>query len=58
MTAREKKRRAAMIAVAYYLEQEAEKNSEVKTVNSWKSTAKGIAMNNRTLVQRRGRLLS
>ena len=58
MTSREKKRKVAMIAVSYYLEQEAENNSENKTVNSWKNTSREIAMSNRTLVQRRGRLLS
>ncbi|MDA3853382.1 MAG: hypothetical protein PF444_03975 [Bacteroidales bacterium] len=58
MTAREKKRKVAMIAVSYYLEQEAETNSDNTTVNSWKTTAREIAMSNRTLVQRRGRLLS
>ena len=57
MTSREKKKRAAMIAVAYYLEQEAQKDSENKTVNNWTSAGKDIAMSNRTMVQRRGRLL-
>ncbi|MCU4157000.1 hypothetical protein J1N10_13505 [Carboxylicivirga sp. A043] len=57
MTAREKKRKAAMIAVAYYLEQEAAKNNEVKAVNSWKAIGKEVIMSNRAMVQRRGRLL-
>ena len=58
MTSREKKRKVAMIAVSYYLEQEAENNSENKTVNSWKNTSREIAMSNRIMVQRRGRILS
>ncbi|MCU4176162.1 hypothetical protein [Carboxylicivirga sp. N1Y90] len=57
MTAREKKRKAAMIAVAYYLEQEAAKNNEVKDVKAWSSAGKEVMMSNRALVQRRGRLL-
>jgi hypothetical protein len=57
MTAREKKRRAAMIAVAYYLEQEAAKNLEVKDYSAWVNSGKGIIMDNRAKVQRRGRLL-
>ena len=57
MTATEKKRRAAMIAVAYYLEQEAAKNTEVKDYNAWVNSGKGIIMDNREKVQRRGRLL-
>ncbi|WP_430811019.1 MULTISPECIES: hypothetical protein [unclassified Carboxylicivirga] len=46
-----------MIAVAYYLEQEAAKNNEVKAVNSWTTAGKEVIMSNRALVQRRGRLL-
>lgn len=57
MTAREKKRKAALIAVAYYLEQEAAKNNEVSNVNSWKAAGKEVIMSNRAMVQRRGRLL-
>ncbi len=57
MTAREKKRKAAMVAIAYYLEQEAAKNTEVKTQNNWLSTGKKIAMGNRVMVQRHGRAL-
>lgn len=57
MTAREKKRKAAMIAVAYYLEQEAAKNNEIVVDNAWKAAGKEVIMNNRAMVQRRGRLL-
>lgn len=58
MTATEKKKRAAMIAVAYYLEQEAAKNNiEVKDYNAWVNSGKEIIMDNREKVQRRGRLL-
>jgi len=57
MTAREKKRRAAMIAVAYYLEQEAAKNNEVKVEKAWSAAGKEVIMSNRAMVQRRGRLL-
>ncbi len=56
MTAREKKRKAALIAVAYYLEQEAAKNNEAKEYNTWASAGKEVIMNNREMVQRRGRL--
>ncbi|WP_347838259.1 hypothetical protein [uncultured Draconibacterium sp.] len=58
MTAREKKRKAAMIAVAYYLEQEAAKNKlEVKDYSAWVSSGKEVIMDNRNMVQRRGRAL-
>jgi len=57
MTSRDKKKRAAMIAVAYFLEQEQEQNSKTDTVNAWTATGKEIAMSNNAMVQRRGRLL-
>ena len=58
MTATEKKKRAAMIAVAYYLEQEAAGNNlEVKDYRTWANSGKGVIMDNREMVQRRGRLL-
>lgn len=56
MTEREKKRKVAMIAVAYYLEQE-KANETAKTTNNWSAMGKEMIMNNRTNVQRRGRLL-
>jgi len=55
MTARDKKKKAAMIAVAYYLEQEAAKNQEEQHQNSWLAAGKEIAMSNRVMVQRHGR---
>lgn len=58
MTAREKKKKAAMIAVAYYMEQEAAKNNlEVKNYSAWVSLGKEVIMDNRNMVQRRGRVL-
>lgn len=57
MTTKEKKKKAAMIAVAYYLEEEAAKQNEDAKVNSWSAAGKKVMMGNRTLVQRRGRLL-
>lgn len=57
MTAREKKRKAAMVAVAYYMEQEAAKNTEVTEQNAWSDAGKKVSMSNRTMVQRRGRIL-
>uniref|UniRef100_UPI003217776E hypothetical protein n=1 Tax=uncultured Draconibacterium sp. TaxID=1573823 RepID=UPI003217776E len=57
MTAKEKKRRAAMIAVAYYLEQEAAQNNKVKPQMAWTVAGKEVIMNNRELVQRLGRML-
>lgn len=55
MTAREKKKRAAIIAVAYYLEQEAAKSTEEKEYKTWATVGKEMMMGNRTMVQRRGR---
>nr|WP_319397780.1 hypothetical protein [uncultured Carboxylicivirga sp.] len=59
MTDREKKRKAAMIAVAYYLEQEkaAAVEAAKPTASAWAAMGKGMIMTNRTNVQRRGRLL-
>ncbi len=57
MTDREKKRKAAMIAVAYYLEQEALQQKEVKVSKMWATAGKEVIMGNRALVQRRGRIL-
>lgn len=62
MNAYEKKRKAAMIAVAYYIEQEnatatATASSEQNRSGAWVQTGKEIAMSNRYVIQRRGRLL-
>lgn len=60
MTAYDKKRRVAMIAVAHYLEQE--KLAAIESNNTaddccWSRTGKEFAMNTRQVIQRRGRLL-
>jgi hypothetical protein len=60
MNATEKKRKAAMIAVAYYIEQEKAKaaaSNELNRSGAWAQTGKEIAMSNRYVIQRRGRLL-
>lgn len=60
MNAYEKKRKAAMIAVAYYIEQEkanATDQGEPNRSGAWAQTGKEIAMSNRYVIQRRGRLL-
>ena len=60
MTTYEKKRKAAIIAAAYYIEQEKENakmaNQSVRT-HSWSRTGKEIAMNKRYVIQCRGRML-
>jgi len=60
MNAYEKKRKAAMIAVAYYIEQEKANANLLKGHNrpgAWAQTGKEIAMSNRDVIQRRGRML-
>ncbi len=60
MNAYEKKRKAAMIAVAYYIEQEktnATASAELNRSGAWVQTGKEIAMSNRYVIQRRGRML-
>lgn len=57
MTDREKKRKAALVAVAYYLEQEAAQMETAEQPKQWSDMGKEIMMNNRAMVQRRGRLL-
>ena len=57
MTAQEKRRKAAIIAVSYYLSQEAEKAKVGFVKNSWFRAGKEVAMSNRQLVQRHGRAL-
>lgn len=60
MTTYEKKRKAAMIAAAYYIEQEKaqalERNSEAG-LSKWSRTGIEINMNKRQVVQLRGRVL-
>jgi hypothetical protein len=53
----DKKKKAAMVAVAYYLEQEAAARNEIIMKNMWGEMGKTTIMNNRMRVQRRGRVL-
>jgi hypothetical protein len=60
MNTYEKKRKAALVAVAYYIEQEkanAKSDTNVIQLNSWARTGIEIAMNKRNIVQRKGRIL-
>ena len=65
MTTYEKKKKAALIAAAYYIEQEkikANANAAKPTLNlsrlsRWSRTGIEIAMDNRQIVQLRGRVL-
>lgn len=57
MSRTEKKKKAAMIAVAYYLEQEVAARNEIILRNVWGEMGKTTIMNNRMRVQRRGRML-
>ena len=56
MTTKEKKRKAAIIAVAYYLEQQAAKDNEAGS-DAWTWSGNEIIMDNRARVQRKGHLL-
>lgn len=60
MTYQEKKKKAIAIAVACYIEQEkAELQAQTVGISSssWQSTGRLMQMNNRQIVQRRGRVL-
>jgi hypothetical protein len=60
MTTYEKKRKAALIAAAYYIEQEkanATVSSTETRLNRWSRTGIEINMNKRQVVQLRGRVL-
>jgi hypothetical protein len=60
MTAYEKKRKAAMIAIAYYLEQEkanAPEGNNLVGSCCWSRTGKELAMRKNHVIQSRGRLL-
>jgi len=57
MTREEKKKKAALIAVAYYLEQEKSVCRENPDCNSWSRVGRETRMNDRTVVQRRGKTL-
>jgi hypothetical protein len=55
MTEREKKLKAAITAVIYYIQEE-EANA-AKPQNRWSRFARETTMNNRMIVQRRGRVM-
>jgi hypothetical protein len=60
MTTYEKKRKAALAAAAWYIEQEkanAAVPNNFQRLNSWSQTGKEIAMSNRYVIQRKGKLL-
>ncbi len=55
---RNKLKKAALAAVAYYLEQEAaEQQDQIVNTSNWAGMGKDIIMKNRAMVQRRGRML-
>lgn len=56
MTEKDKKKKAAMIAVAYYVQQLADVEHHVQTKNGWSEMGKAQNMENRIMVQRRGRI--
>lgn len=56
MTERDKRKKAAMIAVAYYIQQEANMAQNNKVRNIWAEMGKELMMENRNRVQRRGRI--
>ena len=61
MTRREKLKKVAAVAVAYYLEQEQKSNlTSVKggANKRWISTRQAINMRERTMIQQRGRIAS
>ncbi len=60
MTLSDKKKKAVAIAVAYFLEEEKKEAAaleDFKARNMWVSMGKEIIMQNRAMVQRRGRVL-
>lgn len=56
MADKAKKLKAAMAAVSFILQEEAE-NSQMKKDNLWVNSSKRAIINGRELTQRRGRLL-
>lgn len=58
MALTEKKKKAIAAAVVYFLEQEAAQQKQRTPKNMWVSLGKETIMQNRTMVQRRGRMLS
>ena len=57
MTHREKKMKAIFAAIALYLEQEATQEEPVTMTSNWSDMGKTMIMSNRTMVQRKGRML-
>ncbi len=57
MTHREKKMKAIFAAIALYLEQEAAQEEPVNMTSNWADMGKTMIMSNRTMVQRKGRML-
>lgn len=57
MTDRKKKMKAALAAVAYYLEQEGTQQDKIVNTSNWADMGKDMIMKNRMTVQRRGRML-
>ncbi len=56
----EKKKKAALVAVAYYIQQEKANANVVSNLNPlsiWARTGIEIAMNKRQVIQQRGRVL-
>lgn len=52
MKNKQKKLKAAIMGVLYYLQQQKEENSELE--NNWVQSGREIIMQNRMMVQRRG----
>ncbi len=57
MTYEEKKKKAVMIAVAFYIKQENANEKALPNLTRWSQTGKVIAMNKRQVIQQRGRVL-
>ncbi len=59
MDIQDKKRKAALVAVAYYLEQEKvqQEKEPLQKGSNWEKIGREISMKNRMLIQRRGRIL-
>lgn len=53
MTRKEKKRKAAMIAVAYYIEQEKQANTKGRKRNLWREMGVELNMHNHQVMGRR-----
>lgn len=56
MTHSEKKKKAALIAAAYYIEHDILANKKSKPRNAWAEMGHELIMENRLRIQRRGRV--